>query len=120
MSCPSVPRLKPLLWTVCHNNNTGVLIGSFNKLLANCDKIQSHVHVKLFQNYFYSFYSFVLWKQDDRFFLNICTECNKAIRRVWHLPYSARICMLNPVNRRCHIFDQFNVRFMGNVIFSIN
>ncbi len=90
----------------------GVFIGNFNKLLANFGKMQSHVLVKLFQNYCCSFYGSVLWKQDDGVKANICTEWNKALQRVWHLPYSARTCMLSPLNGQCHIFDQFNVRFV--------
>ncbi len=42
----------------------------------------------------------------------ICTEWNKALRKVWHLPYSARTCMPGPLNGQCHSFDQFNIRFV--------
>ena len=90
----------------------GVFIGSLNKLLANFGKLQSYVLVKLFQNYCCSFYGSVLWKREDGLFKDICTEWNKALRRVWHLPYTAHTCMLGPLNGKCHISDQLNVRFV--------
>ncbi len=56
----------------------------------------------------------VLWKRDDGVFKGICTEWNKALRKVWLLPYaySARTCMLGPLDGQCYISNQLNVRFV--------
>ena len=87
-------------------------IGSVNKLLHIFGCLQSHVLVKLFQNYCCSFYGSVLWKQNDSAIHDICIEWNKALRKVWRLPNTAHTAMLGPLNNQCHISDQLSMRFM--------
>ncbi len=94
------------------NRKRGVFIGNVNKLFCNFGKLQSDVLVKLFQSYCCSFYGAVLWKRNTDKFKDICVEWNKAVRKVWRLPYMAHTNILGPLNGQLHISDQFAVRFV--------
>ncbi len=90
----------------------GHFVGSVNKLMSNFGTVQSPVLVKLFQSYCTSFYGCVLWYLSGLCKSDICTEWNKAVRKVWRLPYTAHTNMLGPLNGQCHIFEQFVNRFI--------
>ena len=90
----------------------GSFIGSFNRLMSNFGHVQSAVLKRLFPSYCCSFYGCTLWKLSILFDDKICTEWNKAIRRVWRLPPTAHTCLLGPINSQSHISDQIAIRFV--------
>ena len=90
----------------------GVFIGSVNKLMSNYSSLQSHVLIKLFQNSCCSFYGATLWNFNTSVYESLCVAWNKALRRVWRLPYMTHTCLLGPLNGQIHIADQLNIRFI--------
>ena len=42
----------------------------------------------------------------------MCVAWNKAVRRIWRLPYIAHTNILGPLNGQLHISDQFAIRFV--------
>ncbi len=89
------------------NRKKGAFIGNVNKLFCNFGKLQSEVLIKLFQNYCCSFYGSVLWKQECDKFKEMCVAWNKAVRRIWRLPYIAHTNILGPLNSKNAIIVNF-------------
>jgi len=87
-------------------------VGSVNKMFSNFNNVQSAVLIKLFKRYCCSFYGCTLWKLNDVYDDKLCTEWNKAIRKVWKLPTTAHRCVLGPLSGQLHIFNQFVIRFI--------
>ena len=66
----------------------GHYIINVNKLMSNYSSLQSHVLIKLFQNSCCSFYGATLWNFNTSVYESLCVAWNKALRRVWRLPYN--------------------------------
>ena len=92
----------------------GHYIINVNKLMSNYSSLQSHVLIKLFQNSCCSFYGATLWNFNTSVYESLCVAWNKALRRVWRLPYMTHrpTCLLGPLNGQIHIADQLNIRFI--------
>ena len=90
----------------------GSFVGSFNKFMSNFSHVQSTILKRLFQSYCSSFYGCTLWKLSVLYDDKICTEWNKAVRRVWRLPPTAHTRLLGPINGQLHISAQIAIRFV--------
>ena len=84
----------------------------FARPCLNYGSLQSDVLAKLFQSYCCSFYGCTIWKLYDVVDNQICTEWNKAVRRVLRLPTTAHRFLLGPLINQRHISDQFAIRFI--------
>ena len=67
---------------------------SVNKLLAKFRFLQSDILDVLFNSYCTSFYGAHIWDFDSKFFSRFCIGWQKAIRRVWKLPYTTHVWIL--------------------------
>jgi len=71
-----------------------VFIGSVNKMLSNFGTLQPAVLCKLFNSYCCSLYGCQLWNFNSQGFNQLCTNWNKAVRRLFNLPYCTHTCWL--------------------------
>ena len=67
--------------------------------------ISNDVASKLFQTYCCSFYGSQLWNLSSSSFNDICTAWNKAVRRIFHLPFTTHRFLLPCVTQSEHIRD---------------
>jgi hypothetical protein len=64
-----------------------VLIGLVNKLLSNFRIVQPFILCNLFKSYCCSLYGSQLWFFNSNGFRQCCTTWNKAVRKIFNLPY---------------------------------
>ena len=90
----------------------GHFIGSVNKLVGNYSHIGTNYMSHLFKNYCCSFYGSQLWDFSSNGFNDICTQWNKAVRRILYLNYKTHRWLLGPLIGQQHITTQFYNRFV--------
>ena len=85
----------------------GTFFRSVNGLCAKFKGvlISNDVASKLFQTYCCSFYGSQLWNLSSSSFNDICTAWNKAVRRIFHLPFTTHRFLLPCVTQSDHIRD---------------
>jgi len=86
-------------------------IYSINMVLANFRKTKSSTLNALVETYCSTFYGAQAWNLADRAISKIYTTWNKAIRRVWNLPYRTHTSLLSGIIGKAHIKDQILLRF---------
>ena len=73
--------------------------------------LNSDVASRLFQTYCCSFYGSQAWNLSSSSFEFICTAWNKAVRRIFHLPYNTHRYLLSSIVQTSHIRYQLVERF---------
>ena len=73
--------------------------------------LNSDVASRLFQTYCCSFYGSQAWNLSSSSFEFICTAWNKAVRRIFHLPYNIHRYLLPFIVQTSHIRYQLVERF---------
>ena len=76
-----------------------------------CTLLNSDVASRLFQTYCCSFYGSQAWNLSSSSFEFICTAWNKAVRRIFHLPYNTHRYLLPFIVQTSHIRYQLVERF---------
>ena len=95
------------------NYKLGIFYSNVNKLLAHFQDLPSNIIDKLFQSFCTSFYGGQTWNLGCRHFDKISVAWQKAIRKVWKLPYQSHrsllpfLCVSN-----MHIKTQLILRFI--------
>ena len=76
------------------NNGTSVInytcssfIGYFYKMMSHYSNWQPDVLCRLLKSYFYSIYGSFLWQYNYKGFEKMCIAWNKAVRKMYSLPY---------------------------------
>jgi hypothetical protein len=115
------------------NIKKGQFNANVNYLLASFGKLQSNVLNQLFDTYCCSFYGCQSWSLECKMLHQLRTAYNKAIRRIWKLPYTAHTNvtlsiankkdLINIVeNRICSLYssmcnsDNQYVSYIANVV----
>jgi hypothetical protein len=86
--------------------------GSVNKLIGLYGGLEGPVMCKLFNSFCCSFHGSQLWPINSQPFLNVCTQWNKAVRRVLKLPNKTHTWLLGPLLGTQHISHQLKCRFL--------
>ena len=73
----------------------GTFIKNVNRLISNFGSLQTSVVMKLFNSYWMAWYGSQLWDLSGAHIQKVCTSWNKAVRKIWHLPYRTH-CILLP------------------------
>ena len=115
-----VKKVKHLgMWITSDLENTtelidkrGNFIGQANHILCKYSKMSCGVKCKMIDSYCCHFYGAETWDFNSRYFEDILTSWNIAIRKAWNLPYMAHRYIL-PVlaghNARDMIFNKFSL-----------
>lgn len=102
----------------CH-----VFNGSVNKLIGNYGNLSPDTLCNLFKSYCCSFYGSQLWNLKSNGFHSCCVQWNKAVRRLYNLPYRTHTWLLGPLIGQSHISVQLAVktlRFIHGMVKSSN
>ena len=84
---------------------------SVNMVLANFRNTKCSTLNELVETYCSAFYGAQAWNLADTATNSIYTTWNKAIRRVWNLPYRTHTSFLSGIIGKAHIKDQILLRF---------
>ena len=87
--------------------------GSVNKLKGNFGHLSPGVIVRLFNSYCCSYYGSQIWNISSRGVASICTNWNKAIRRLLHLPYTTHRYLLPSLIQSPALHCQLEKRFVN-------
>ncbi len=79
-------------------------------MFGSYGSLQSSILCKLFKSYCCSFYGSQLWTLDSSGFKSCCTQWNKAIRKILHVPYQTHTWLLGPLSDQYHISVQLYVK----------
>ena len=102
-----------------NNDNTGTsdinykcssFIGYFNKMMSHYSHLQPDVLCRLFKSYCCSFYGSFLWQYNSKGFEKICITWNKAVRKMYSLPYDTHRWILGPLTNQRNIRYQLFAR----------
>jgi hypothetical protein len=85
------------------NRKNSAFVGSINKLLSNFYMVQPEILCNLFKLYCCSLYGAQLWYFNSAGFEKCCFYWNKAIRKIFKLPYQTHRWMLGPLSNQLHI-----------------
>ena len=91
--------------------------GHVNKYIANFSFLSPSLRSRLFNTYCSSFYGIQLLPLDSRCMLHICTQWNKAVRRVMQLPYLTHTWILPFIMFKSPLRCQFECRFIKFFIY---
>jgi hypothetical protein len=94
------------------NYKKGLFTQSVNRLFANFGYLQSSVLHKLFQSYCTSHYACHLWDFASNNVQTMYTCWNKAVRRIWKLPYRTHTKYLYSTVNKYSLGDQLICRFV--------
>jgi hypothetical protein len=89
---------------------SSIFIGSVNKLLSNFGTVQPDILCNLFYSYCCSLYGCQLWKFNTSCFNQLGIYWNKAVRRLFNLPYRTHSWILGPLMNKLHIRKQLYIR----------
>ena len=78
-------------------------IGYFNKMMSHYSHLHSKVLCRLFKSYCCSFYGSFLWQYYSKGFEKICITWNKAVRKMYSLPYDTHRWILGPLTNQRNI-----------------
>ena len=81
-----------------------------NKLLGNYGGIQTKIIYKLFRSYCCSFYGSQLWDLSSTDFRSCCIQWNKAVYKLFRLPYPTHTWLLGPLINLSHFSIQLAVK----------
>ena len=102
------------------NQKASHFIGQFKKLYSNFGYLQANVLSNLFKSYCCSFYGSFLWLYNSNGLKKCCTQWNKAIRKIFSLPYQSHRWLLGPLIGQYHISNQLIRRDIKCVYRMIN
>jgi len=97
--------------------------GSVNKLIGVYAGLQRDILCKLFKSYCCSFYGSELWNISSSGFKSCCVQWNKAVRKIFNLPYRTHTWLLGPLMEQDHISVNLyikSLRFMYKMCNSTN
>ena len=92
------------------NYKCSSFIGYFNKMMSHYSHLQPNVLSRLFKSYCCSFYGSFLWQYNSRGFEKMCITWNKAVRKMYSLPYHTHRWILGPLTNQRHIKYQLFAR----------
>ena len=72
--------------------------------------LQHSILCKIFNSYCCSMYGSQIWKFNTNVFNQFCIYWNKAVCRLFHLPYCTHTWLLGPMMNQLHIRDQMYIR----------
>ena len=81
----------------------GTFIQNVNRLISNFGSLQTSVVMKLLNSYCMAWYGSQIWDLSGAHIQKVCTSWNKAVRKIWHLPYRTH-CSLLP-----HLMQTINM-----------
>lgn len=86
--------------------------GSVNKTIANFGFSSNETLAFLFNTYCCSFYGSQIWSLNSRNVKNVCTQWNKAVRRILRLPFNTHRWLLPILAKRPPLQNQLEIRFL--------
>ena len=82
----------------------GNLVASINWFIGNFShNVPLNCYIRLFQAYCSSYYGSVLWELFGRGFKDLCVTWNKAVGRVFNVPYTTHTILLGQLPNTCHV-----------------
>ena len=94
--------------------------GSVNKMLGSYSGVNVHIMSLLFQSHCCPFYGSQLWDLTSRGFNSCCKQWNKAVRRIFNLPYRTHTWLLGPLIGKYHISVQLYVKTLRFTHYMLN
>ena len=79
-------------------------------MMSHYSHLQPNVLSRLFKSYCCSFYGSFLWQYNSRGFEKMCITWNKAVRKMYSLPYHTHRWILGPLTNQRHIKYQLFAR----------
>ena len=92
------------------NYKCSSFIGYFNKMMSHYSHLQPAMLCRLFKLYCCSFYGSFLWQYNYKGFEKICITWNKAVRKMYSLPYDTHRWILGPLTNQRNIRYQLFAR----------
>ena len=86
--------------------------GFVNKTIANFGFSSNDTLAFLFNTYCCSFYGSQIWALNSRNVKHVCTQWNKAVRRILHLPFTTHRWLLPILAKRPPLQNQLETRFL--------
>jgi len=84
------------------DSKRGLFTASVNKLLGNYGGVQTNILCKFLRSYCCSFYGSQLWDLNSKGFRSCCIQWNKAVRKLFRLPYRTHTWLLGPLIDQPH------------------
>ena len=79
-------------------------------MMSHYSHLQPDVFCRLFKSYCCSFYGSFLWQYNSKGFEKICITWNKAVRKMFSVPYDTHRWILGPLTNQRHIRYQLFAR----------
>ena len=92
------------------NYKCSSFIGYFNKMMSHYSHLQPDVLCRVFKSYCYSFDGLFIWQYNSKCFEKICITWNKAVRKMYSLPYHTYRWILGPLPKQRNIRHQLFAR----------
>ena len=86
--------------------------------MSHYSHLQPDVLCRLFKSYCCSFYGSFLWQYNSKDFEKMCITWNKAVRKMYSLPYHTHRWILGPLTNQRHIKYQLFARVI-TLLYSI-
>ena len=90
----------------------GSFIGRTNSLLIKYSDANPEVLMKLLSSYCTHLYGAQAWNFNDKNVVRIVSTWNRAIRKIWNLPYDSHTIYLCALNEGIHVWDVIFRRFL--------
>ena len=90
----------------------GSFIGRTNSLLIKYSDAKPEVLMKLLSSYCTHLYGAQAWNFNDKNVVRIISTWNRAIRKIWNLPYDSHTIYLCALNEGIHVWDVIFRRFL--------
>ena len=97
-------------------HKTSAFIGSVNKLMGNFGHLSRKVLSRLFQTYCCAFYGSQLWRLNSPHVKRVCTEWNKAARRILDLPRQTHRWLLPYLLKQEPLLVQLECRTLRHIV----
>ena len=97
-------------------HKASTFIGSVNKLMGNFGHLSRKVLSRLFQTYCGAFYGSQLWRLDSPHVKHVCTQWNKAARRILDLPRQTHRWLLPHLLKQEPLLTQFERRTLRHIM----
>ena len=85
-------------------------MGYFNKMMFHYSYLQPDVICRLLKSYCCSFYGSFLWDYNSKGIAKMCITWNRAVRKMYSLPYDAHRWILDPLTNQRQIRYQWFAR----------
>ena len=79
-------------------------------MMSHYSHLQPNVLSRLFKSYCCSFYGFFLWHYNSKGFEKMCITWNRAVRKMYSLPYDTHRWILGPLTNQRHLRYQLFAR----------